>query len=155
MVLAHSIENSKGWKSQYETMTRWYHRCEKIHVDGCYVDFHDAWDFGFSFFIACHSLKDWLKKQCPTYVAPEYPICMKICRDIANRAKHLRLDQASLDADWSMVREYDHYKDGVKLKLVFEGHKKDYKFPPSFPLISVIRDCQKFWEIELRRQNLL
>ena len=162
MGLGQSIEKSRGWKSQYDNMTRWYQRCEKVHIADCYTDFWDAVDFGLSFFIACHSLKDWLKKSCPNYAPPtSYPECMKICRDIANRVKHHTIgeNQFSLEPDWTLTREYLYWQknEGVRLLLYFQDLKNQPKDAPDtrYVFISVIRECKAFWDQTLKYQGIL
>jgi hypothetical protein len=87
---------------------------------------------------------------------------MKMCRDIANRAKHetLRPKDYSREPYWSLAREYVApwgREEGVRLILFFDDLKaKPEEIPEQrFEFLSVIRDCKAFWDDTLTGQNLI
>ena len=89
---------------------RWHKRLVKAADTGS----PDLEDFAFAFFQNCHHLREWMEKTSklePEEVkqlftrTPE----LRLCRDLCNGTKHLTLrkDTASVDANFSIGREYD------------------------------------------------
>jgi hypothetical protein len=72
----------------------------------------DLEDFVFAFFQNCHHLQEWLLKtsnvdrQDIDALLVSTPQ-LRVCRDICNGTKHLTLNNAGVDADFSIGREYD------------------------------------------------
>ena len=109
-----SADTFGGWKNHFLRMERWKQRClaelKKPYGDGS----RDIVDFALSYFVWCHSLREWLVrgKVMDAKVLDEnlgrYPQ-WKICRDIANRCRHYDLTTNSSDKHWSIGREYDPF----------------------------------------------
>jgi len=149
MGLRFSAENIRGWRSQYEAMFRWYERCEARHGDGNIynTEFLDALDHILAFFVFSYHICDFVvetggvKKERMNELV-RMDICMSKCRDIPNRIKHHTLHRKpSVDADWSVGREYVppiSGPAGEKLFFVIGGEKID--------AMAVVRECVSFWQ---------
>ena len=153
MGLQFSAENVLGWRSQYEAMTRWFSRCQNVHLrDGRYTSWYDALDFVLVFFVHCYHLSDYVvetggmsRKQIEDLIDNNKN--MKICRDICLRVKHHSISNSSsvkraIDKDWSIGREYCseflYGTSGEKLFLIVGDEKLD-------PL-SIVYGCVDFWQ---------
>ncbi len=71
----------------------------------------DLTDFIFVYFQSCHHLRDWLhhtSKLSKTEVERFFSQTkeLRLCRDIGNATKHLNIDRASIDANFSIGWEY-------------------------------------------------
>ena len=86
----------QGWREQYDRMRRWYARLDVFAP----VDEHRVDDF-YAFFVCCFHLRDWLMQDsgleksfgpaAKAFVNDNF--WLRICADIANGSKHLRLDK--------------------------------------------------------------
>ena len=113
------------------------------------VDFHEALDLTLAYFVWCHSVRDWLIKDCAVtsrWLDDQllaYPV-WKIVRDIANRSKHLRITRNPTDADWVISREYDHFailiegRERHHMILYFNGKKERVS--------DVVRRAARMWD---------
>ena len=92
-----------NWSGQYDRMMRWYERFKEIDQgkkDYTPDFFHDH-DIVYAFFQNCYHLKDWIIND-PSVTLPRNNVedyidkndCLKICSDIANGTKHLKLDKS-------------------------------------------------------------
>lgn len=73
---------------------------------------------------------------------------MRLCRDICNRGKHYTISKPSVDAMWSLGREWNVWtNDGYKHFLI----AGDEKYDPS----SLIGDCVRFWESLISEKKLV
>ena len=92
------------WLGQYDRMIRWYKKFEEIdqgkEVERERQDFFHDHDIVYAFFQNCFHLKDWIIND-PDVTLPKSDVvdytyktdCLKLCSDIANGTKHLRLDK--------------------------------------------------------------
>jgi hypothetical protein len=144
MGLPWSMENLFSWRSQFDRMERWQRRiatCEASESDENILDLYLA------FFVACYSLRDW-------FVTAEVVSgdvidelirsnrAMRLCRDICNRSKHLRISRPSADPDFSIAREYRGKGQPNALVVIAAGDQLD--------LAEVVRSCLRFWSDFLR-----
>jgi hypothetical protein len=91
---------------------RWHGRVQALgRRRAAHGDMEAEHDFVYAFFQNCHHLRHWLEADGAASGAeldrfigahPE----LRLCRDICNGTKHLRLSRPSLDADFSIGREY-------------------------------------------------
>ena len=129
-----SADTAGGWKNHYRRMRRWEARSLKVLNDLPSSDFHDAMDFSLAYFLWCHSLREWLlndkvfcKEALDTELA-KYEI-WPLCRDIANRPRHLELERNPTDKDWSVYREYEPFAPIIEgrerhiANIMFDGKK--------------------------------
>ncbi|MEM9377571.1 MAG: hypothetical protein AAGA72_15240 [Pseudomonadota bacterium] len=105
-----SADTIGGWENHFKRMGRWKERvfAETENLSG---NFHTALDFVLAYFVWAHSMRDWLINS----GVPQNDLDQElrkfdqwtICRDIANRSRHLKLTRNPRDADWSIARELD------------------------------------------------
>jgi hypothetical protein len=90
------LAETPTWHEQYQRTRRWY---ERVSLASSVTDYV-ADDF-YAFFVSCWHLKDWLKAdlgvsstirgEVETFVNGN--LWLRLCADLANGAKHLKLDQ--------------------------------------------------------------
>ena len=87
-----SAENIFSWRSQHDRVKRWSRRLHEFQD----ADFQDRLDFFLAFFVNCYALTDWFiesnsisKEEMNKLVKSND--AMRLCRDICNRSKHLKL----------------------------------------------------------------
>ena len=108
MGIGWSIHKNDGWRGQLGRLHRWHDRLIHAASTGC----SDLEDFAFVFFQTCYHLREWLHKtsDIPGVNVDEFfkrTHELGLCRDIRNGTKHLTLTNASVDARFSIGREYD------------------------------------------------
>lgn len=93
------MSSSSKYLEQFERVKRWYERFRKIDEGRQHDLSSDCYqDEVYAFFLNCYHLKDWIKNDA-TVNLPKKKVedfinqndCMKICADICNGLKHLRL----------------------------------------------------------------
>lgn len=92
--------DKKRYIEQWERVNRWYERVREIEKGLIEKDPKELLDTVYAFFMNCYHLKEWIKKS--TSIDPENMFdenngveCFKICADICNGLKHLKLDYKS------------------------------------------------------------
>ncbi len=145
MGLKWSAEKILGWRTRWASVQRWRDRCVACFEDGRCANDQDFVDFFLAFMMLCYSLRDFTIHSggvSKDDIDPRIGKCdaMRLCRDICNRAKHHTLDKKpSIDADWSLGREYIPWSNGHhKWFVVADGKKYD-------PL-DLVSGCIRFWE---------
>src|SRR5688572_16657296 len=97
---------SSSYLEQYKRMIRSFERFEKIN-EGKAHDQHSDYNLDdvYSFFIYCYHLKDWIKNDPASGIdAPTVEgfvhgdLNLKLCGDLSNGVKHLKLDRPKVDA---------------------------------------------------------
>jgi hypothetical protein len=146
------------WREQYDRMRRWHGRLsEATVVDERLVD-----DF-YAFFVCCWHLKDWLKAD--SAVSDEIRggveafvngnLWLRLCADLANGAKHLKLDRnARFDTPARVERT-------LVLDLGFGVAKLPVKTAVTIPVpgkpldpLRVARSCVQAWDNFLAERGL-
>lgn len=152
-----SVDTFGGWANHFIRMERWKDRCLAELKKRYGEESRDVPDFALSYFVWCHSLRDWLIKgaiiqsEALDQDLAQYPE-WKICRDIANRCRHYDLKNNPTDKHWSMGREHDPWANEQnslpteKWFLIF-GEEK-------YELSSVITITFKVWSDILDAHNL-
>jgi len=111
-----SADTNGLWKNQLNRVDRWRFRVIAALRDarqGQDVNY-DFVDFFLAFHINAHSLRDWfietpaVERDVLDNLLGSYEI-WPVCRDIANRARHLELTRNPRDRDWSLLRSYDPF----------------------------------------------
>jgi hypothetical protein len=87
-----SVDTFGGWANHFLRVERWKDRCLGELKKGYGNESRDVADFALSYFVWCHSLREWLIegqiiKQEALEILKQYPE-WQICRDIANRCRH-------------------------------------------------------------------
>ena len=103
------------------------------------------------------SLRDWLhhdgevsNKLLNAFINEN--IEMQVCRDIANGTKHFNLSQASIDDDFTIIREYEPFHKILevapnRIVVLAGGHK--------FELKELAYRCIQLWEQFIKANNLI
>ncbi|NDV15730.1 hypothetical protein GO009_06795 [Muricauda sp. TY007] len=133
-----SIHRDGGWIGQFDRMTRWYYRFEKTQpwkFDAPDIDYQH--DILFTCFQNIFHLKDWLINDAKIDSKTVYDfinrnIELKICRDICNGTKHFDITQASVDTDFTIMREYQPFhkmtkSDEYRIIVIAEFKKYELK----------------------------
>jgi hypothetical protein len=139
------MENIFGWRSQYDRMKRWSGKLSVVED----LDDQERLDLCLAFFLNCYALRDWFIKSgafdagtLDKLIAASES--MRICRDVCNRSKHLRLERRpSTEVDFSIVREYTPR--GNIFSVLFLGRKRQ--------LSDVADACTRFWEEFVETHN--
>ncbi len=111
MGLGLSAHKNGGWRGQYERLRRWHDLIHGISRAKAIGETEQQHDFLYAYFQNCYHLRNWLQNS--DAVTPEklqeffrLNEPMKVCRDICNGTKHWRIDHPSVDAHFSIGREY-------------------------------------------------
>lgn len=87
------------------------HPCEEGKGANSASTPEERFDFLLAFCQNCHALRDWFEKdgavskdQLDALMQSNQPL--RVCRDIANGSKHLKVDRPSVDQNFSIGREY-------------------------------------------------
>lgn len=134
-----SIESRYGWHDLRLAMEAWPERICEARRQGNWR--RDERDFFLCFFVQCWSLVDWAAKSGAIpyrelSFAWRSRQSMLLCKDIANRYKHLTLDREIFDKNWSVWLDHDQSP-----PLYFVTAKGQ-----NFPLWELMVDCISFWE---------
>jgi hypothetical protein len=134
-----SLESRNGWNELYLTLGAWPERIMDAMRLGNRE--RDEMDFYLCFFVQSHSMRDWLiksglmEKQLIDEFIDSHD-CMKLCRDISNRYKHLTIKAPSIDADWEIW--IDHERSDAALSITASGK--------TWTLWGLMIECISFWE---------
>jgi hypothetical protein len=147
------------WQEQYDRMKRWQAR---LHEPGA-VDDRRVDDFH-AFFVTCFHFKDWLKND-PT-VAPAIgqraealinKPSMRVCADLANASKHLRLTRIRFTGDTRLEAadaafQVDAFSEAFQVtgEVVIVGMGDN-----RWDALDVADGCVKYWDDFLRIEALL
>jgi hypothetical protein len=160
MGLGLSVHKTGGWKSQYERMRRWHRLVHEIgRARKSIGDTEQEHDFIYAYFQNCYHLRDWLQnssmataEELREFFRLNEP--MGVCRDICNGTKHWQIDRPSVDADFSIGREYvpanwpgerPHVNQSW---FIVAGQSKH-------DIFQLADTCMALWDSFLQRKNLL
>jgi hypothetical protein len=155
------LSSKHKYSEQFERMMRWYRRFEDIRwsrykpfSDGVSAEevFWQHTDDVLAFFLNCYHLKDWIKQddtisesardEVETYINENK--CLRICADLCNSIKHLKLTSrreladVALDSSlWTSVGTDSNYI-LVKVSVVVDDTEQD-----AFELAS---ECIQKWQ---------
>ncbi|NDV02317.1 hypothetical protein [Pseudoroseicyclus tamaricis] len=113
---------------------------------------YEAVDFALAYFIWAHSLREWLivdggveKAELDAFLA-KFP-CWFVCRDIANRTRHLDLKRSPTDKDWEISRSYVPFSEQLSEHGEYEWlvHHNDDRFM----LAELVSKVQTMWQAGL------
>jgi hypothetical protein len=146
MGLGWSIHRNGGWHGQYERMIRWHQRVIRAALTGS----SDLEDFALVFFQVCYHLRDWMietggatRLELDRLFAESMDL--RVCRDICNGAKHLNITRPSVDAGFSIGREYAPYEPTNVRLFVIAGAKHD--------LLELAARCVDAWRVFAERTS--
>lgn len=138
-----SAHTYNGLENQYQRMIRFYKRAINS------TDSIDELDFLTAFFQNCFHLKDWLiiydvdaeiKTKVNNLINSNDEL--KMCRDICNGMKHLRLTNPSIDNNFAFFKEYDPFTKKMDSK---DYHWVVYFKEKKFKLLEISNKCINIW----------
>lgn len=146
MGIGSSMHRNGAWSGQLERVRRWHNRLMAAARGETYLE-SDLNDFAFAFFQNCLHLRDWVQ-QTSSIPRSDLDVLfarveMKVCRDLANGTKHLNITRPSVDAEFSIVREYDPQARYRYRPVVFAGDERH-------DLLDLACRCLEAWESFLR-----
>jgi len=116
-------------------------------------------DFVLAFFLNCYALRDWLQKSQMVSAIDLDTLFransdLQICRDICNGSKHFEINKPSIDAKFSIVREYvpDPYYGRLaypveRLVILAGQHQRE--------IAELVQACLKAWSDFLHARGLV
>jgi len=138
MGIGWSTHRNDGWRGQFDRTSRWYERARRAAAAGT----PELEDFVFAFFQNCYHLREWMlqtgeasHRELADFFAQHAEL--RLCRDICNGTKHLNLDSASVDANFSIGREYAPSEPGHARLFVIANAKYD--------LLDLATRCMELW----------
>jgi hypothetical protein len=139
MGIGWSIHRNDGWRGQYNRMLRWYERMSSAAAQGS----PDTDDFVFAFFQNCYYLREWIAQTSTTSTAELDALfagsrSLRLCRDLCNGTKHLNISRPSVDAHFSIGREYAPGEP--------TGHRLFAIADDKYDLLELAAACVKDWE---------
>ena len=149
-----SLHTIFGWQSQYERMLRWHRRVlEYPPTRSSSPEADEYLDFLLAFFLNCFSLRDWLENSQTVSLNElkklfDESLDLRICRDIANGAKHFEIRRPSVDEKPSIVRELEpdpyfgqYAYPGIRLIIYAGNEVRD--------LLTLTTNCVNAWQMFL------
>jgi len=139
------IHRNGGWQGQLARVQRWHWRLVEADVSGS----ADLEDFAFAFFENCYHLREWIENTSATSTADLDSLfarsrVLRLCRDLCNGTKHLTITRASVDAGFSIGREYDPSRPSEYRLFIIADDKYD--------LMELAHECLRQWEEFLKAQ---
>lgn len=152
-----SVHKDGGWKGQYWRMIRWHKKFIATNPgDFESPGIHEQLDIVYACFQNIFFLKDWLihDAHLSSTLLNDFinnNIELQLCRDICNGTKHFNLNHASVDADFTIIREYNPFhkvwnEQRNNAIILSGGHK--------FELKKLASDCISLWDLFLLTNNL-
>ena len=113
MVQLRNLPRGRLCIDQLERVIRWYHRFQQINEGRqTGASFEGQYDDMLAFFMNCYHLKDWIKNDISdaslNAVIEDYinqNVCLKLCADICNGAKHLDANRSRFGEETSIRTE--------------------------------------------------
>lgn len=109
------MPRDQQWKVQWSRVIRGYQRTSEIATKSIHLEpsVYDL-DVAIAFLQNCYHLRDWIQACRPDLngkIAELFPRSFESqgCRDLCHGFKHKSLTNPSLDADFNLYREYDHF----------------------------------------------
>lgn len=151
------VKPNEYWKLQWHRVCRWHEKIEVIekrHNAKKSINQYDMDDI-YAFFQNCYHLRYWIENPNPKLKGSlksffKNHVEMQICRDICNGTKHLNLTHPSIDDNFNIYREYDHFTNKNENPIKFNIRADKYKFG----LFELIHKLFNIWDTFLRN-NLI
>ena len=116
-----SVDTSSGWITHFDSMIRWQTRAEETCSGGMDdgINAIQGMDFALAFVVWAHSLREWLINdeavdQAELDKRLQQYETWKMCRDLANRTRHLDLKTRPKDKYWSINRSFGPNSDQLE-----------------------------------------
>lgn len=158
------VNPENQWMDQLFRMRRWYDRVLSLKKKSETEQLTEAdIDILIAFFQNCYHLRDWLESS-RTELKDEIKKLfdnsfeMRACRDICCGFKHKDLKKPSIDKDFNLYREYDHFADeaypGKNLEI-YNVAFADGNDIRKFNLFDFVDRCFNHWIDFLHNHSLL
>jgi hypothetical protein len=138
MGLGWSKHRNGAWRGQYDRTFRWYERTVRAASEAS----GDVEDFSYAFFQNCYHLREWMlltggasQQELEDLFAGSPGL--RLCRDICNGTKHFNIDRPSVDANFSVLREYAPSEPSSTRLLVIADSRYD--------LLELAHRCMEAW----------
>lgn len=155
MGIGGSLHKSDSWSGQWARTQRWHRRMKKAAMG---EDEDQFFDYAYAFFQNCFQMRDWLKhsgkvpvSQLNTFMGGHLEL--KLCRDICNGSKHFTITDPSVDADFSLAREYvprgwpgEQRRGHILFHEVTKTGQKTSKSLQGMNLAELADRCVKLWQ---------
>lgn len=137
-----------GWQGQYRRTRRWFDRLVSVSTGLGRLPMDEQIDFALVFFQNAYHVRDYLQQEGAASKAQldqlmSSTLVLRVCRDLANGAKHRKINNASVDSEPWILREY---RPPEWVLVVKAGEK--------FDLLSLANDCLRAWDDFLAGHNL-
>lgn len=147
MGIGHSAHKNEGWRGQLARTKRWHQRLVELRRrSGRQVSLEEL-DFVYAFFQNVCYLREWLQKsgevaqkEIDDFISQNR--LLGVCRDIANGTKHFTVTRPSIDADFSILREYEP---GTR-RGDPPGHRWLVITDAKYDLFDLADKCMALWE---------
>jgi hypothetical protein len=123
-------------EERWRRLDRWYRRFRHYQKPTSYPgrgphddpDLLTVEDYALAFLLECLSIRDWFKKAPDVFKQQDVETLFKdpdlmLCRDIANRLKHMDIDKPGVDATVEVDR--GHVPGGSGLVVLADGKRYD------------------------------
>lgn len=145
------------YQKQFNKVKRWLKRLENFCIekpDG--DDFNDQLDFLDAFFTCCYHLGDYLKesqffdkKEVVEYI--ESNLELKVCRDICNKAKHLKYRKPSIDSNLTAYKVFVGERNKLQPHLYHDWeiwfYDKETEICHKVNALELARKCVTLWKL--------
>lgn len=149
-----TVKSENQWMTQLYRVRRWYERVLSLKSKS-ETEPLTAYDFDtvIAFFQNCYHLRDWLESSRPELrndikTLFENSFELRGCRDICHGFKHKNLSRPSLDADFNLYREYDHFAaeaDSSKNPVIYNVVFADGNDIRKFNVFDFADKCIEHW----------
>jgi len=148
------MSSSNDYMEQFERVKRWYERFRGISQGRLHDRPSDYYqDEVYAFFLNCYHLKDWIKNDESVGAAAKMEVEsfidqneeLKLCADICNAIKHLRLTTTRSDQDPRFGRRLFHVGLGGPETTVSVDYTIDTSSGP-VDAFELATKCLQAWE---------
>jgi len=154
------IPPEQQWKIQWARFKRWYERASEIKNKSINepLSLHDI-DILIACLQNCYHIRDWIELSQPKLKESiknffQSNLELQGCRDVCHGFKHKKLSKPSIDPDFNLFREYDHFGGGKNpesyyLAFWYENNIRKYN------IFEFIDKCYSIWEEFIKKNKLL
>jgi hypothetical protein len=128
-----SIHTKDGWRGQYWRMIRWQELFLKTNFEDILdPNVHYQFDILYAFFQNAFFIRDWLiidgnVSEAKVNDFIKNNIELGLCRDLCNGTKHYSISRPSVDGNFQILTEYNHFTGEWPVTLISDFGKYDLK----------------------------
>lgn len=146
-------------QEQWLRMLRWYERVKKIIKNSQSHPYEDFMDFLLVYFNQCFCMRDWIIEA---GVLSQESVneffnsseSLKVCRDVTNGFKHLKINKPSIDGNFMICSEYDP-EFGISFSnknynevVILAAYKK-------YSVLELIENCKNELQEFIQRNSIM